>query len=574
MSEEVIGKEGKILYDEKDGIHDYVVHLTTAMEDEELAAKPGIKGHEQRRKASLYYLIRDHYKNTAAKAEYRISQDINPMQDQYGLIRVGTRLDKSELPNDTKYPIVLIKDHTLTELIGRDIHNRNKHIGTEHLLAECRKQYWIPQGRQLARKIGNSCIQCRKLRGRPFKYPDIPPLPETRVRKSKPFRNIGLDYFGPIYYKGNRTAQKCWVLICTCLATRNVHLEVVSNNGTLEFILAMRRFIARRGTPKTVILDNAKTFILGEKIFNGDIRRMAEESDTFTTFLDQHPMEWKFITPLSPWKGGIYERIIGIVKKLLYASGDTEQFNFTNQLQRIIIGWTVMRPADFISPEVKLGIHHDDGTWDLADLSITEGTTREHMRQLNKHMFELWSKWEKMYLTQLKQAKKKMKHYAITTPDRFGQTIDGKKEFLKSVNQLIPLEIEPKNTKVAEKEPTTSPSNTDTEPPTTEPDTEKNIVSMDNGGNRRRRNNNPASFTDITRDANPKDLRTRSFLPRRAKEGVVYCDLASEYSQNTTTAKDQVTHYDGNKRIKEECTAEEHHRRYPSNLKKNGRSQW
>uniref|UniRef100_A0A8R1HTL1 Uncharacterized protein n=1 Tax=Caenorhabditis japonica TaxID=281687 RepID=A0A8R1HTL1_CAEJA len=128
--------------------------------------------------------------------------------------------------------------------------------------------------------------------------------------------------------------------------------------------------------------------------------------------------------------------------------------------------------------------------------------------------------------------------------------------------------MEPKNTKVAEKEPTTSPSNTDTEPPTTEPDTEKNIVSMDNGGNRRHRNNNPASSTEITRDANPKDLRTRSSLPRRANEGVVYCDLASEYSQNTITAKDQVTHYDGNKRIKEECTAEEYHRRYPSNLER------
>uniref|UniRef100_A0A8R1EI05 Uncharacterized protein n=1 Tax=Caenorhabditis japonica TaxID=281687 RepID=A0A8R1EI05_CAEJA len=89
--------------------------------------------------------------------------------------------------------------------------------------------------------------------------------------------------------------------------------------------------------------------------------------------------------------------------------------------------------------------------------------------------------------------------------------------------------MEPKNTKVAEKEPTTRPSNTDTEPPTTKPDTEKNIVSMDNGGNRRHRNNNPASSTEITKGRQPerKKDRTRSFLPRRAKEGVVYCDLAS-----------------------------------------------
>lgn len=644
MSEEIVGKEGKLVYEEEDGIHEYVIQLTTATADDVertfqyesvvpyesaeslkelmdnventlkvssessknenvkdklmemyLSAKPGIEGYEQRRKAVLYYLIRDHYWDTASRKEYRISQDIRPMQDQYGLIRVGTRLDKSDLPENTKFPIVLVKDHKLTELIVQDIHIRNKHIGTEHLLAESRKLYWIPQGRQLARRVINSCFECRKLRGRPFRYPEIPPLPASRVNRSKPFENIGLDYFGPLHYKGNTAPQKCWVLICTCLVTRNVHLELVSDNGTLEFILAMRRFFARRGTPKTVVLDNAKTFILGEKIFNGDIRRMAEECETFTTFLDQNPMDWKFITPLSPWKGGIYERIIGIVKKLLYASGDTEQFNFVQlftiitEIEGIVnsrpISYNsesasdnqVMRPADFIIPNVQLGILQDERKDDWSEMSQTEMITREHMCQMNRHMSELWKQWEDSYLTQLKEAKKKAKHYTIaipkvgqrvlvqeqltarhkwpvakitqTHPNENGQIrtvtvrLDGK-DLKRSVNQLIPLELDPEDpaTKVAVMEPNENSSQTKSEP-----NTDCRTESVESEDERQEDSVREAASSREDRDAHYNDLRTRQYLPRRAKEGIVYCDLALDQSEKMADTQDQDTHKERNK---------------------------
>uniref|UniRef100_A0A8R1HUU2 Integrase catalytic domain-containing protein n=1 Tax=Caenorhabditis japonica TaxID=281687 RepID=A0A8R1HUU2_CAEJA len=109
-------------------------------------------------------------------------------------------------------------------------------------------------------------------------------------------------------------------MIYTCLVTRNIHLEVVPDNTTYQFVLAIRRFFARRGTPRRVVLDNARTVKLGERIFDGDIKQMCEDDEFFTAFLDSQPIEWNFITPLSPWKGGFYERLIAIVKKLLYAS--------------------------------------------------------------------------------------------------------------------------------------------------------------------------------------------------------------------------------------------------------------
>uniref|UniRef100_A0A8R1I8Z3 Integrase catalytic domain-containing protein n=1 Tax=Caenorhabditis japonica TaxID=281687 RepID=A0A8R1I8Z3_CAEJA len=236
-----------------------------------------LTGRSQKQKAILEYLILDHYKESAARSSNYIPQELHPVQDQRGFIRHGTRLDKSELPNDTKYPIILMRDHKLTELIVRDLHIQNKHIGTEHLVTKIREKYWIPKCKQLARSVIRTCTVCRRLTGKKFKYPSVPALPSYRVRRSRPFESIGLDYFGPIYYNGRITDKKIWVMICTCLVTRNIHLEVVPDNTTYQFVLAMRRFFARRGTPRRVVLDNARTFKLGERIFNGDIKQITPQ---------------------------------------------------------------------------------------------------------------------------------------------------------------------------------------------------------------------------------------------------------------------------------------------------------
>uniref|UniRef100_A0A8R1HTV9 Integrase catalytic domain-containing protein n=1 Tax=Caenorhabditis japonica TaxID=281687 RepID=A0A8R1HTV9_CAEJA len=97
----------------------------------------------------------------------------------------------------------------------------------------------------------------------------------------------------------------------------------------------MRRFFARRGTSRRVVLDNARTFKLGERIFNGDIKQLCENDEFFTAFLDSQPIERNFITSLSPWKDGIYEQLIVIVKKLLNSSGDTAKLNSLELLTTI-----------------------------------------------------------------------------------------------------------------------------------------------------------------------------------------------------------------------------------------------
>ena len=74
-----------------------------------------------------------------------------------------------------------------------------------------------------------------------------------------PFTNTGINYFGPLTIKQGRRAlstygtSKRYGAIFTCLITRALHIELVGNLSTDNFILALRRFISRRGHPRTFL---------------------------------------------------------------------------------------------------------------------------------------------------------------------------------------------------------------------------------------------------------------------------------------------------------------------------------
>ncbi|GFQ83656.1 integrase catalytic domain-containing protein [Trichonephila clavata] len=73
----------------------------------------------------------------------------------------------------------------------------------------------------------------------------IAPLPDVCVTESPPFSVVGIDFAGPLFVKDSNAKQ--YILLITCAVTRSVHLELVSNMTTDTFLLAFRRFIARRG---------------------------------------------------------------------------------------------------------------------------------------------------------------------------------------------------------------------------------------------------------------------------------------------------------------------------------------
>jgi hypothetical protein len=121
-----------------------------------------------------------------------------------------------------------------------------------------------------------------------------------------PFQNTGVDFTGAFNVVINGEEQELFVVLFTCLVFRAVHLEIAWNNTAKTFVHCFRRFIARRGTPTSMLSDNAPNFQLAHKIIRNK--------------LGCETIAWKFTTPHAPWQGGVYERLIRPLKIGIRAS--------------------------------------------------------------------------------------------------------------------------------------------------------------------------------------------------------------------------------------------------------------
>ena len=163
------------------------------------------------------------------------------------LIRVGGRLRRSDdLPNDTRHPIVLDPSHHVVKLLIKDYDISLKHYGSERIFAEMRRKFWVLRGREAIRMHQHRCFDCRKWRAKP-QVPKMADLPPARLRLFKPpFYSTGMDCFGPMLVKIDRRTEKRWGIIFKCMTTRAIHLDLLNHMDTDAFLMALRRFTARR----------------------------------------------------------------------------------------------------------------------------------------------------------------------------------------------------------------------------------------------------------------------------------------------------------------------------------------
>ena len=75
----------------------------------------------------------------------------------------------------------------------------------------------------------------------------------------------GIDYVGSFEIKNDntrsKTTNKCYVALFICVATKAIHLELVSNLTSEAFIAALQRFIARRWLIDHLYSDNGSNFV-------------------------------------------------------------------------------------------------------------------------------------------------------------------------------------------------------------------------------------------------------------------------------------------------------------------------
>ncbi|KHJ86190.1 hypothetical protein OESDEN_14068 [Oesophagostomum dentatum] len=367
--------------------------------------------------------------------------------------------------------------------------------------------------------------------------------------------NIRLRYWIP---KGRQVVRNC---LRNCVVCRRW-------NGKPYFYPESPSLPHFRVKPALIISDNATNFKLGSEIISSFENETSKEDIEIHNFLANEKIVWKFITPLSPWKGGFYERIIGVMKLVIRKTTGRKILR-ENDFQTLIIeteamvnsrpltyaGSTVedslvLRPVDLLIPQASLNVappkrlesEIDDPEY-LPSIS-TKQEAQQYFQSQQNYIAKLWKHWNENYLLELRNFhQKRIKQKSFTRKEsKVGEVVlvmdemlgkdqwqlglvlelikdvDGKIRSVKlrtgksilerSINMLIPVEIEDGNN-----EPTVNNN--------------KEVHEETN------RSNNAENFT--TTPAGEPSMRQRPFLPRRAKQNKRYGMCVSTNTNETTT---------------------------------------
>ncbi|XP_060083636.1 uncharacterized protein LOC132562879 [Ylistrum balloti] len=227
-------------------------------------------------------------------------KELSPYLDENGIIRVGGRLKKSELPRGERNPILIPGRHHVATLLTRHFHYSVQHQGRHLTEGAIRSAgFWITGGKRLVSFVIHHCMKCRRLRGKCAEQ-KMADLPTERVTPSPPFTYVGVDVFGPWNVvtrrtRGGSAASKRWAALFTCLFSRAVHIELLEEMSSASFINAVRRFYAIRGKVAEFRSDRGTNFIgatsdLGATAIFIEDRQVKE-------FLRESGTIWKFNPP-------------------------------------------------------------------------------------------------------------------------------------------------------------------------------------------------------------------------------------------------------------------------------------
>lgn len=247
-------------------------------------------------------------------------RNLCPYLDQDGIMRIGGRLNLSVLPMEQKNPIILPRKSHVAKLIVLHFHEKTgahqgRHI-TEGVIRN--NGYWVIGARKLISSVIHKCVVCKRLRGNLMSQ-KMADLPSSRVTPGPPFSAVGVDTFGPWSIvtrktRGGVAESKRWAIMFTCLTTRAVHIELVESMSSSSFINALRRFIALRGNVCELRSDRGTNFIGATGDLNIDVIQGPVKH-----FLDQSKIKWIFNAPHSSHMGGVWERMIGVTRRILDA---------------------------------------------------------------------------------------------------------------------------------------------------------------------------------------------------------------------------------------------------------------
>ncbi|KXJ74353.1 hypothetical protein RP20_CCG013867 [Aedes albopictus] len=330
---------------------------------------------------------------------------------------------------DSTNPIVLPHDHHITTLIIAHYHEKFHHLNHETVINELRQKYSISRLRVCYGKTRRRCQRCKNESATP-RPPIMADLPPARLAAfSRPFTHVGIDYFGPIKVSVGRRIEKRWGMLATCLTVRAIHIETVHTLSTASCIMALRSFIARRGTPRVIYSDRGTNFV-GTSRELCDVESAINEPEIMKEFVSTET-EWVFNPPAAPHMGGSWERLIRTVKNNLMSINssrtlrDEELRNFLVEIENTINSRPLTHvPIDNDSDPALTPNHFllgsSNGTKPLTLLNDTGVVLKQAYATSQVLANQYWKRWLAEYLPEITR---RTKWYTYTKPISIGDVV-------------------------------------------------------------------------------------------------------------------------------------------------------
>ena len=230
-----------------------------------------------------------------------------------------------------------------------------------------------------------------------------------------------MDYAGPLTIKRGHVRKptyiKAYLALFVCFSTKAVHIEVVEDLTTEDFLAALKHFISRRGRPAQLHSDNGSNFVGAKNDLQQLYKFLRENQSSLSYYLLSQRITWTCISERSPHFGGLWEAAVKAAKFHLKRVAGPIKFSLSELT-------TVMCQIEAIlnsRPLTSINSHPSDGIQSLTPAHFLIGRPltaypetlidtaptllkRWTMCQAVTHHF--WKRWSLEYLHQLQRLSK------------------------------------------------------------------------------------------------------------------------------------------------------------------------
>ena len=348
--------------------------------------------------------------------------------DHNGVIRCQSRVQFTLLKAPHSAPILMDADSSFTRSYIQNLHVANNCAPLNYTLNAARQEIHAIRLPNLVKSVIGKCKICMRYRAHPYRYPQQPVLPKERAQVDSPFAACGVDYCGPFTVLEGEDTKKVWVSLFSCMLTRAIYIVLVDDLKSTTFLAALTELTTRRCQPKVIVSDNMTTYTHGHKV----LTHIANQPQV-KKHLGSKGIDWRWVPERAAWSGGLYERLVQILKLELYKMCGSAVFTREELRMHLVKVENVInsRPLcrgenqQIITPnhllnasgEIRESMLHSDTAEDVLEQVLeSRKDLPRHYQQIKKKKETFWKAFNEQYLEKLRFTQDKMGNHFKNTP--------------------------------------------------------------------------------------------------------------------------------------------------------------